>query len=36
MNRSLVEALVGEHRRLDDLFGRFLAAAQSGAAEEAG
>jgi len=34
MNRSLVEALVGEHRRLDDLFGRFLAAAQSGSVEE--
>ena len=34
-NRSLAEALLGEHRRLDELFGRFLAAGQSGAVEPA-
>ena len=32
---ALREALIEEHRRLDDLFGRFLSAAQSGVVEEA-
>ena len=31
----LAAALAGEHRRLDDLFGRFLAAAHGGAADAA-
>jgi hypothetical protein len=35
VDRSLAETLIGEHRRLDELFGRFLAAGQSGAVEPA-